>query len=303
MPTSFNQSVIEEFRANGGKVGGPFAGGDLLLLTTTGAKSGKETTAPLGYVRHGDSLLVVGSNLGAPRHPAWYHNLLAHPVVRVEIGAESFEALAVPAEGARREELFAHVVGVSPGYGDYQARTSRTLPVVALERAEPAGWEPPREVATLADKLLEIHTWLRSQLRHVGAEVDAHLAARAAHDGPGEPPPPSLGLQIRQRCLAFCQSLEFHHTSEDGHLFPGIAAHHPHLADTFARLAGEHRAVAGIQAGLVSLLADIGTADPERFRAELTRMSTALHAHLDHEEESLLPVLREVPWPPNTQKS
>ncbi|WP_066366596.1 nitroreductase/quinone reductase family protein [Herbidospora mongoliensis] len=285
MPTPFNQSIIEEFRANGGKVGGPFEGGDLLLLTTTGAKSGKETTTPLGYVRHGASLLIVGSNLGAPRHPGWYHNLLAHPVVRVEIGAETFEALAVPAEGARREELFAQVVAVSPGYGDYQAQTTRPLPVVVLEQDEPA-----LEVNTLADKLMEVHTWLRAQLRHVRTEVDAHFAAPTADI--------SLGLQIRQRCLAFCQTLEFHHTSEDDHLFPGIAHYHPHLADTFARLGEEHRTVARIQGELVSLLADIGAADPRRFRAELDRMSTELNAHLDYEEASLLPFLTEIPWPP-----
>ncbi|MGW0546240.1 nitroreductase/quinone reductase family protein [Streptomyces altiplanensis] len=298
MPTSFNQSVIEEFRANGGKVGGPFAGEDLLLLTTTGAKSGKETTTPLGYVRHGDSLVIVGSNLGAPRHPDWYHNLLAHPVVRVEAGIRTFEALAVPAEGARREELFEHVVRVAPGYGDYQALTTRPLPVVVLERAEPDGWEEPVEVRSLADKLLEVHTWLRGQLRQVRAEVDAHFAARAAHHGPGEPPAPGLGLQIRQRCLAFCQTLEFHHTSEDAHLFPGIARYHPHLTDTFDRLRDEHRTVARIQGELVTLLAGIGIADPRRFRSELDRMSTELNAHLDYEEESVLPLLAGVPWPP-----
>ncbi|MGW0561396.1 nitroreductase/quinone reductase family protein [Streptomyces sp. NPDC003016] len=298
MPTSFNQSVIEEFRANEGKVGGPFAGEDLLLLTTTGAKSGKETTTPLGYVRHGDSLVIVGSGLGAPRHPDWYHNLLAHPVVRVETGTRTFEALAVPAEGARREELFEHVVRAAPGYGDYQARTTRLLPVVVLERAEPDGWEEPVEIRSLADKLVEVHTWLRGQLRQVRAEVDAHFAARAAHHGPGEPPAPGLGLQIRQRCLAFCQSLEFHHTSEDAHLFPGITRHHPHMTDTFDRLRDEHRTVARLQGELVALLAGIGIADPRRFRSELDRMSTELNAHLDYEEESLLPLLAEVPWPP-----
>ncbi|MFF3392207.1 nitroreductase/quinone reductase family protein [Streptomyces sp. NPDC002669] len=297
MPTPFNQSVIDEFRANGGKVGGPFEGGDLLLLTTTGARSGKETTTPLGYVRHGGTLLVVGSNLGAPKHPDWYHNLLAHPVVRVEAGTRTFEALAVPAEGERRGELFEHVVRTSPGYAAYQAATTRLLPVVALERAEPDGWEP-REVTTLAGKLMEVHTWLRDQLRQVQEEVAAHFAARAAHRGPGAPPAPGLGLQIRQRCLAFCRTLEFHHTSEDAHLFPGIARYHPALAATFDRLAEEHRTVARLQGELVTLLADIAAADPERFRAELDRMSTELNAHLDHEEEQLLPLLAGIPWPP-----
>ncbi|GAA0474454.1 nitroreductase/quinone reductase family protein [Streptomyces stramineus] len=295
-PTSFNQSVIEEFRADGGKVGGPFEGADLLLLTTTGAKSGEPHTTPLGYVRHDGLLLIIGSNLGAPRHPAWYHNLLAHPVVSVEIGTEEYEAVAVPAEGERRDRLFAHVADVEPGYGEYQERTSRILPVVALERV-PAG-EAAREVTNLAEKLLEVHTWLRAQLRHVRAETDAHFAARAAHRGPGAPPPPGLGLQIRQHCLAFCQSLEFHHTTEDAHLFPALAQHHPHLRGALERIRDEHRTVAAVQGELAALLADIGTADPTRFRTELRRMSRQLTAHLDYEEESLIPVLAEIPWPP-----
>ncbi|MEV8315631.1 nitroreductase/quinone reductase family protein [Streptomyces sp. NPDC059900] len=299
-PASFNESVIEEFRANGGKVGGPFEGGDLLLLTTTGAKSGTPRTTPLGYVRHGDSLLIVGSNLGGPRHPDWYRNLLAHPVVSVEIGSREFEALAVPAEGARRDELFGHVVRAEPGYGEYQARTARLLPVVVLERAEPDGWEP-REIRTLADKLMEVHTWLRDQLRQVKAEVEAHFAARAAHQtaGGGEPPAPGLGLQIRQRCLAFCQALEFHHVSEDAHLFPGIAQYHPHLSEVFDRLSKEHRTVARIQTDLVTLLSGIAIAHPQRFRTDLEEMSTELNAHLDYEETTLLPLLTDVPWPPD----
>ncbi|MFD4262593.1 nitroreductase/quinone reductase family protein [Streptomyces sp. NPDC058534] len=280
MPTSFQQPVAHE-------------DGNLLLLTTTGARTGRPRTTPLGYVRHGGALLVVASNLGSPRHPGWYHNLLAHPVVGVEIGSRSFEALAVPAEGPRREELFAHVVRAEPGYGDYQARTARALPVVVLERAEPDGWEGPGEVRTLADKLLEVHTWLRGQLRQVRTEAEAHFAS----PGPVGTPP-GLGLQIRQRCLAFCQALEFHHVSEDGHLFPGIARHHPHLADVFDRLADEHRTVARIQGGLADLLADIAVADPLRFRAELAEMSAQLNAHLDYEEEVLLPLLADVPWPP-----
>ncbi|MEU9830970.1 nitroreductase/quinone reductase family protein [Streptosporangium sp. NPDC048047] len=296
MPMSFNQSIIEEFRANGGKVGGPFEGGDLLLLTTTGARSGAEHTVPLGYVRHDDLLLVVASAGGAPRHPAWYHNLLAHPMVRVEVGTETQWAIAVPAEGEERDRLFEHAVRAAPGYADYQARVDRSLPVVMLRRSGPD--EDPHDVTDLAAVLLRIHAWLRSQLRHVRAEADAHFAARAAHRGQGEPPAPGLGLQLRQHCLAFCQSLEAHHGHEDAHMLPMLAARHPRLRDVVDRLREEHRTVARIQAELVVLLDGIAADDPDRFRAELDRLSEELSAHLDHEEESLLPVLAEMPFPP-----
>ncbi|TDQ43593.1 nitroreductase/quinone reductase family protein [Actinorugispora endophytica] len=298
MSTSFNQPIIDEFRANGGKVGGPFEGGDLLLLTTTGARSGKEHTTPLGYVRDGELLLVVGSAGGSDRHPAWYHNVLAHPMVRVEVGTEEFGAIAVPAEGERRDRLFEHVVRSAPGYADYQAGTDRILPVVVLERSEPETGEEAGEAANLAEKLVQIHTWLRSQLRHVRAEADAHFAEREAHQGPGAPPTPGLGLQLRQHCLAFCESLEFHHTSEDAHMFPTLAAQHPHLAGAIDRLRAEHRTVERIQGELSALLADIGSADPGRFRAELDRMSEELTKHLDYEEEVLIPVLAQIPFPP-----
>ncbi|MER6397651.1 nitroreductase/quinone reductase family protein [Kitasatospora sp. NPDC059973] len=290
MPMSFNQAIIEEFRTNGGEVGGPFEGGDLLLLTTTGARTGQDHTVPLGYVRADGLLLVVASAAGAPDHPQWYRNLLAHPVVRVELGAEAFEAVAVPAEGARRDRLFEAVVRAAPGYGDYQAHTARVLPVVALERS---GAEP-REVADLAGKLLEVHTWLRAQLRHVRAETEAHFAAGPAGDGR----PPGLGLQIRQHCLALCAGLTHHHTGEDAAIFPALARSHPHLRETLARLGEEHRSVGRIKDGLVKLLAGIGVAEPERFRAELARMSAELEAHLDHEERELLPVLAGIPFPP-----
>ncbi|MFF5566700.1 nitroreductase/quinone reductase family protein [Streptomyces sp. NPDC012623] len=308
MPRSFNHAVIEEFRAHGGKVGGPFEGGDLLLLTTTGARSGARHTVPLGYVRDGERLLLVASAGGAHHHPAWYHNLLAHPVVTVEIGTERYEAVAVPAEGARRDRLMRRVVRVAPGYGDYQAATSRVLPVVVLERPrhEESGTpgEPgdrtaaPREITTLADKLLETHTWLRAQLRYVRSEAEAHLAVRAAHQGPGEPPAPGIGMRIRQHCLAFCDALTFHHTGEDAYIFPALAHHHPRLRDTLDRLGEEHRTIGRMKDELIALLADVGTAAPDRFREELGRITRELEAHLDYEEESLLPALAEVPFPP-----
>ncbi|WP_405405184.1 nitroreductase/quinone reductase family protein [Streptomyces sp. NBC_01104] len=281
-----DRSLIEEFRANRGKVGGPFAGRDLLLLTTTAAVSGTSRTTVLDYVRRDGALTVLGSGTGTPDHPGWYRDLLAHPVVGVEIGTQDYQALAVPVRGPHDEELLA-------------ASPARIPPAVVLERADPEVWEGrPREIRTLADKVMEVHTWLRGQLRQVKAETDAHFAARAAHRGPGEPPAPGLGLQIRQRCLAFCQALEFHHTSEDDHLFPGIARYHPDLGETFDRLRDEHRTVARIQNDLAALLAGIGIADPEGFRSELHAMSAELNAHFDYEEETIVPLLTDVPWPP-----
>ncbi|MGP3976612.1 nitroreductase/quinone reductase family protein [Streptomyces sp. 8N114] len=288
--TDFNRAVIEEFRANSGRVGGPFAGGDLLLLTTRGARTGLEQTSPLAFVRDEDGhLLVVASAGGAPRNPAWYHNLLAHPMVRVEVGSDSFGAVAVPTEGAERARLFAHVVRQQPGYADYQARTDRPLPVIRLER--PYADAP---FTGLVDKLLEVHTWLREQLRHVAAEAEAHFSARSATD---DTPPPPLGLQIRQHCLAFCESLHVHHTSEDQGVFPVLAQKFPHLAPALERLRAEHRTVERIRGELEALLADLATADPDRFRAELSRMTGELEAHLDYEEEVLIPPLAAMPGP------
>ncbi|MDQ0988525.1 hypothetical protein QFZ71_005808 [Streptomyces sp. V2I9] len=166
----------------------------------------------------------------------------------------------------------------------------------ASEEAAPA-------VTNLADKIVEVHTWLRDQLRHVHAETEAHFAARAARHDPGhpdagQPPAPPLGLQIRQRCLEFCQALEFHHTAEDGHLFPTVEGYHPHLAHVFDRLREEHRSIGAVQRALSALLADVAIAEPDRFRSELTRLTEELTVHLAYEEEQLLPLLADVPWPP-----
>jgi deazaflavin-dependent oxidoreductase (nitroreductase family) len=292
----FNVPVVHEFRANGGHVGGPFAGGNLLLLTTVGARSGREQTSPLGYVREGERLLVVGSAGGSPHHPAWYHNVLAHPMVRVEVGAETFGAIAVPAEGAERNRLFARIVSEAPGYADYQAAVERLLPVVALQRSFAEGG--PDLVTTLADKLIEIHSWLREQLRRVQFEAETYFATRARS---AESTPLGLSLQIRQHCLAFCESLSFHHTGEDLTVFPELERQHPHLADAIDRLRAEHATVARIRDELGALLANVSTADPDSFRTALAGMSKKLLAHLDFEETTLIPVLAAVPFPPGRQ--
>ncbi|MFF7589083.1 nitroreductase/quinone reductase family protein [Kitasatospora purpeofusca] len=303
---SFNQAVIEEFRARGGRVGGPFEGGDLLLLTTVGERSGREHTVPLGFVRADGLLLVVASAAGAPEHPQWYRNLLARPLVRVELGTEVFDATAVPAEGDRRERLFEAVVRSAPGYGDYQRNTSRLLPVIVLEHpgvgaeAGAGAGAPAREVVSLADKLLEVHDWLRAQLRQLRAEAEAHLAGGLGGVGGvgGVVGAPALGLQLRQHCLAFCQGLTVHHTGEGRGVFPALARSHPELRGVLEQLAEEHRTVARLKDELVTLVSGLDSAEPEAFRAALARTADELEAHLAHEERELLPALAGIPFPP-----
>lgn len=157
----FNQRVISEFRANGGEVGGVFSGTDLLLLTTVGAVSAEEHTVPLGYVSDNQGVLVVASSGGSDHYPDWYRNLLTHPMVTVETGTEEYAAVAVPTVGEERDRLFRSVVQHYPGYAEYQSRTSRTIPVVRLERSF---GDDTSSSATVADKLVEVHTWLRGQL-------------------------------------------------------------------------------------------------------------------------------------------
>lgn len=130
----FNQSLIAEFRANGGKVTGVFAGRPLLLLTTTGAKSGQPRTMPLVYTTDGDRLVVIASKGGAPSHPAWYHNLVANPVTTVELPGETFRARASVAEGEERQRLYDAQAALMPAFADYQRKTTRQIPVVVLER-------------------------------------------------------------------------------------------------------------------------------------------------------------------------
>jgi deazaflavin-dependent oxidoreductase (nitroreductase family) len=131
----FNQSIIDEFRSNGGVVGGGFAGAPVVLLTTTGAKSGQTRVNPLVAQPHDDgTLYVFASAAGAPKHPDWFHNLVAHPDVEVEFGTERFGARASVITGPERDELYARQVEVFPNFGDYEKKTTRIIPVVKLTR-------------------------------------------------------------------------------------------------------------------------------------------------------------------------
>jgi len=129
----FNRGVIEDFRANDGKTSGPFADAPLMLMTTTGAKSGQLRTTPMMYLREGDRLFVFASKAGAPTHPDWFHNLLADPVVAVEIGDQTYQALAKPVIGEERDQIYARWAEKYPQFRAYQEKTTRIIPVIELE--------------------------------------------------------------------------------------------------------------------------------------------------------------------------
>ena len=131
---AYNRKLIEDFRASRGVSDDPFVGRPLLLLTTTGTKSGQRHTTPLMYVPDGDRLLVIASNAGAPAHPDWYHNLLAHPQATVEVGNEIFEAGAMVLAGAERQRVWDKIVESYPFFTEHQAKITREIPVIALER-------------------------------------------------------------------------------------------------------------------------------------------------------------------------
>jgi deazaflavin-dependent oxidoreductase (nitroreductase family) len=132
----FNKKVIDEFRSSGGKVSGQFAGAPMIIITHKGAKSGNSYTSPLVYSKDGDRYVIIASKAGAPKNPSWYHNLVAHPEVTVEIGTEKFKAKASEAKGAERDRLFAEQAKMMPQFNEYQKKTERKIPVLVLERAK-----------------------------------------------------------------------------------------------------------------------------------------------------------------------
>jgi deazaflavin-dependent oxidoreductase (nitroreductase family) len=132
----FNQRVINEFRANQGKVGGQLAGLPILLLTMTGAKSGRTLTKPLAYSLDGDRIVVIASFAGAPKNPPWYHNLVANPVATVELGSERFQVRATVTSGEERQRLFNRQAEQMPIFHEYQKKTTRQIPVIVLKRID-----------------------------------------------------------------------------------------------------------------------------------------------------------------------
>jgi deazaflavin-dependent oxidoreductase (nitroreductase family) len=131
----WNKQVIAEFRANAGKVGGQFEGAPMILITTTGAKSGLKRINPLMYLPDGDRIIIFASKAGAPDNPDWYYNLVKNPGVTAEVGSETFETTATVVTGDERDRLYAKQAGLYANFAEYEAQTKRTIPVVALTRA------------------------------------------------------------------------------------------------------------------------------------------------------------------------
>ena len=132
---AMNKNIVDEFRTNGGRVGAPFEGMTLLLLSSTGAKSGQPRLSPLAYFSIDDKMIIIGSKGGADTNPDWVHNLRADPQVHIEVGTTAYDATARELPRAERDDVFAKVVAVAPGFGEYQQKTSRIIPVFELQQA------------------------------------------------------------------------------------------------------------------------------------------------------------------------
>ncbi|MCX4455071.1 nitroreductase/quinone reductase family protein [Streptomyces sp. NBC_01340] len=276
MPNPFNQQVIDEFRAHHGKVGGYFEGARLLLLTTTGARTKTPHTTPVGYYPDGgDRVIVIASAGGAPQHPDWYRNLVAHPRVRVESGVFTYDAQAVVLEGAERDRLFARAVEADQGWAEYQAKTDRVIPVVAL-REIPQDGPPHIEAGSMGKALRLVHDGFRRELAIIREEF--------ASSGS------SLGAQLRVNCLTICQGLHRHHAGEDLGLFRALAGRRPDLTPVLDRLRVEHERIAVLVEELRRVVGE-RHADPTLVLPEVVRLTEELEAHLAYEEERLIPVL------------
>jgi len=271
----WNRQIIEEFRANGGKVGGMFEGATLLLLTTRGRRSGRPHTTPLTYLADGDRLLVFASNAGGPSDPAWLLNARADGRVTVEAGTESYEAIAHVLEGEERDRLYALQSELVPAYAEYQRQTERVIPVVALYRIDPGAM-------AVGDHLLAVHGELRDELEALKQEALRAVKCEALTGEAltGE----DVGRRLRAHCFAVCDALGEHHAKEDG-VFPHVQKRYPGLAPVLDRLRREHVEVARLKDDIRAL---VDEADPETFHAELERMTAELEAHFVYEERELL---------------
>jgi deazaflavin-dependent oxidoreductase (nitroreductase family) len=289
----FNQRVISEFRANGGAVGGMFEGTPLILITTEGRHSHRPRTNPVTCLRDGGRYLIFGSNLGRPAHPGWYFNLLASPQVTMEIGTgdghvRALSARAAVLSGAERDRLYQRQSAISPAFRDYQEKTARTIPVVALYPLDLS--QDSDRTRLIGEQLIAHHNSLRAQLGRIRAQVTAVLAGGPGNSDAGLPGP-DLAAQLRQHCLSYCYGLELHHIREDG-AFSAFEQQYPHLIPVIGRLRSEHRTMARALASLETLLTApapaTATGDTGEILAALDEAITGLEEHFAYEENHFI---------------
>lgn len=274
-PIAINAGIIEEFRTNGGRVGGPFTGATMLLLTSTGARSGRRRTSPLAYRNEGGRIFVFATNSGRDDVPSWMHNLRADPRVTVELGPgagpepiKEFRARALPLAEAERLAVWTRQAAELPAFAAYQHGTARVIAVIELVPAD-AG-----RTRALGDQLRLIHADLRADL----AEL------RRGFDGP--PAGSGGAAQLRRHCLAFCDAIGAHHTGEDTLGFPRLEQQVPELAPVVVRLRAEHVRVAELQHRLREAVES--DTDAEQQRRLVHRLTDELERHFDYEEEQLV---------------
>jgi len=284
MPNEFNQRVVEEFRAQGGRVEGFPA---ILLLTTAGRRTGQPRTTPLAYHQDGTRYLVFGSNAGSAEHPQWYRNLIAASGATVELpdgegGVTTLSVRPAELEPADRDHQYAEQARRVPNFATYATRTDRTIPVVALHPLDLSA-DPALAGQVIAQ--LRLH---REDLRRQLADLRIRL------EDAGPVPGPELVAQLPDHCLQFCYGLGLHHTREDG-AFTAFERQYPQLIPALARLRAEHRTVADALARFEARLSAPDT-DAVELRAELDRLTDGLEAHFAYEETHLLPP--SAPHPP-----
>jgi len=290
---AFQRQVIAEFREKKGKLGGMFEGWTLVVLTTVGAKTGLRRTTLLGYLEFDGKPVVVASAMGAPTHPAWYHNIRHNPIVTVETGTETYEAIAAIPSGDERDKLFDKVLDEAPGFADHQANTTPVIPVVVLHRVEP---EPGAERAKgMGDWLVEVHDCLRQELNGLRRQVDKALDSSAG-SVTIERTPLDLGQAMRTHCLNFCWALKWHHTCGDLATFPMLARQFPALAAALTKARRGTRDVARLQEEIQQLADGYvpGESDPTRLRDDLERLASDLEAHFAYEEKTIVTALNAI---------
>ncbi|MEV0947421.1 nitroreductase/quinone reductase family protein [Rhodococcus sp. NPDC049939] len=266
--------LVAEFRATGGRMSGPLSNARTLLLTTTDVRTGDSVTTPVSYLPDtGNRFLLIAVPDEAGTLPAWYDDLRAEPQAGLETGVFDLQSRAEVLVGSGRDEVFNRLIEANgPKLSSAQERFGAPLPVIALYpvSARPSagsGW---------GNELKVIHDGFRRELALVRREVA----------GAG----PRLAAQLKINCLTMCGGLTHHHTMEGIHMLPTVAEKHPELAAVVARLSQEHEAMAALLDELKQLLEDENV-DPTEILPKVERITRDVEAHLDYEEDQLVPVL------------